>query len=135
MAAMKPRTGDGPLEVTKEGRGIVMRVPLEGGGRLVVVAALSAGLVFALGACSADAPRSAAPAATATGRGTRAPSVGADAAAVSAEVTRLLQRRAAALVVAVGLGGVVLAYGSRLFARPPTGPGGPGPSAPTDPAP
>jgi len=31
MAAMKPRTGDGPLEVTKEGR-----VPLEGGGRLVV---------------------------------------------------------------------------------------------------
>ena len=33
---MKPRTGDGPLEVTKEGRGIVMRVPLEGGGRLVV---------------------------------------------------------------------------------------------------
>ena len=36
MAAMKPRTGDGPLEVTKERRGIVMRVPLEGGGRLVV---------------------------------------------------------------------------------------------------
>ena len=36
MAAMKPRTGDGPLEVTKEVRGIVMRVPLEGGGRLVV---------------------------------------------------------------------------------------------------
>src|SRR3954465_6561658 len=36
MAAMKPRTGVGPLEVTKEGRGIVMRVPLEGGGRLVV---------------------------------------------------------------------------------------------------
>ena len=35
MAAMKPRTGDGPMEVTK-GRGIVMRVPLEGGGRLVV---------------------------------------------------------------------------------------------------
>jgi hypothetical protein len=29
-------TGDGPLEATKEGRGIVMRVPLEGGGRLVV---------------------------------------------------------------------------------------------------
>ena len=26
----------GLLEVTKEGRGIVMRVPLEGGGRLVV---------------------------------------------------------------------------------------------------
>jgi hypothetical protein len=36
MAAMKPRTGEGPLEVTKEGRGLVMRVPLEGGGRLVV---------------------------------------------------------------------------------------------------
>ncbi len=36
MAAMKPGTGDGPLEVTKEGRGIVLRVPLEGGGRLVV---------------------------------------------------------------------------------------------------
>ena len=36
MAAMKPRTGDGPLEVTKEGRDIVMRVPLDGGGRLVV---------------------------------------------------------------------------------------------------
>ena len=36
MAAMKPRTGDGPLEVTKEGRGLAMRVPLEGGGRLVV---------------------------------------------------------------------------------------------------
>lgn len=36
MAAMKPRTGDGPLEVNKEGRGIVMLVPLEGGGRLVV---------------------------------------------------------------------------------------------------
>ena len=36
MAAMKPRTGEGPLEVTKEGRGLVMRVPREGGGRLVV---------------------------------------------------------------------------------------------------
>ena len=38
MAAMKPRTGDGPLEVTKEGRGIVMRVPLEGGGRQAALA-------------------------------------------------------------------------------------------------
>jgi len=46
MAAMKPRTGDGPLEVTKEGRGIVMRVPLEGGGRLVVE--LNAGEATAL---------------------------------------------------------------------------------------
>ncbi|GAA3603449.1 DUF3117 domain-containing protein [Agrococcus terreus] len=36
MAAMKPRTGDGPLEAVKEGRLIVVRVPLEGGGRLVV---------------------------------------------------------------------------------------------------
>lgn len=36
MAAQKPRGGDGPMEVTKEGRSIVMRVPLEGGGRLVI---------------------------------------------------------------------------------------------------
>ncbi|MCI9889293.1 DUF3117 domain-containing protein [Micrococcales bacterium 31B] len=36
MAAMKPRTGDGPLEVVHEGRGYIMRIPLEGGGRLVV---------------------------------------------------------------------------------------------------
>lgn len=36
MAAMKPRTGDGPLEAVKEGRLIIVRVPLEGGGRLVV---------------------------------------------------------------------------------------------------
>lgn len=36
MAAMKPRTGDGPLEVVKEGRSIIMRMPLEGGVRLVL---------------------------------------------------------------------------------------------------
>ena len=36
MAAMKPRTGDGPLEAVKEGKKIVMRVPADGGGRLVV---------------------------------------------------------------------------------------------------
>ena len=36
MAAMKPRTGDGPLEVTAEGRGIVVRIPTEGGGRVVI---------------------------------------------------------------------------------------------------
>ena len=36
MAAMKPRTANGDMEATKEGRNIVMRVPLEGGGRLVV---------------------------------------------------------------------------------------------------
>jgi hypothetical protein len=28
MAAMKPRTGDGPMEVTKEARSLVMRIPL-----------------------------------------------------------------------------------------------------------
>ena len=36
MAAMKPRTGDGPIEVAKEGRVIAMRVPAEGGGWLVI---------------------------------------------------------------------------------------------------
>lgn len=36
MAAMKPRTGDGPLEITKEGRSLIMRVPIDGGGRLVL---------------------------------------------------------------------------------------------------
>ncbi len=36
MAEMKPRTGDGPMEATKEGKGVVLRIPLEGGGRLVV---------------------------------------------------------------------------------------------------
>ena len=36
MAAMKPRTGDGPIEVTKEGRSILLRFPVDGGGRLVV---------------------------------------------------------------------------------------------------
>jgi len=36
MAAMKPRTGDGPLEVSKETKGFIMRIPLEGGGRMVL---------------------------------------------------------------------------------------------------
>ncbi|AZQ76891.1 MAG: DUF3117 domain-containing protein [Flaviflexus sp.] len=36
MAAQKPRSGDGPIEVAKEGRGIVMRIPVDGGGRLVI---------------------------------------------------------------------------------------------------
>lgn len=36
MAANKPRTGDGPMEVTKEGRSLILRLPVEGGGRLVV---------------------------------------------------------------------------------------------------
>lgn len=35
MAAMKPRTGDGPMEAVKEGRLIIVRVPVEGGGRVV----------------------------------------------------------------------------------------------------
>ena len=52
MAAMKPRTGDGPLEVSAEGRGIVMRFPTEGGGRLVIElsAQEAAELAEALGA-------------------------------------------------------------------------------------
>ena len=29
MAAMKPRTGDGPMEAVKEGRMVIMRVPLQ----------------------------------------------------------------------------------------------------------
>lgn len=36
MAAQKPRTGEGPLEIVREGRSIVMRIPVEGGGRLVL---------------------------------------------------------------------------------------------------
>ena len=36
MAAMKPRTGEGPIEVTKESRVIAMRIPADGGGRLVI---------------------------------------------------------------------------------------------------
>ena len=36
MAAMKPRTGEGPMEVTKEGRSLILRVPIDGGGRLVL---------------------------------------------------------------------------------------------------
>ncbi len=52
MAAMKPRTGDGPMECPKEGRGYVLRVPLEGGGRLVVE--LTAADVKELGAVLAD---------------------------------------------------------------------------------
>lgn len=36
MAAQKPRSGDGPMEVAKEGRGIVLRIPVDGGGRLVM---------------------------------------------------------------------------------------------------
>lgn len=36
MAAMKPRTGDGSLEVVKEGRCFVLRMPADGGGRIVI---------------------------------------------------------------------------------------------------
>lgn len=36
MAAMKPRTGDGPLEIEREARSIVLRIPVDGGGRLVL---------------------------------------------------------------------------------------------------
>ena len=42
MAAMKPRTGDGPVEVaedgvrTEAGREVVLRLPALGGGRLVI---------------------------------------------------------------------------------------------------
>ncbi|MCF4006898.1 DUF3117 domain-containing protein [Corynebacterium uropygiale] len=36
MAAMKPRTGSGPMEAVVENRKIVMRIPSDGGGRLVV---------------------------------------------------------------------------------------------------
>lgn len=35
MAAMKPRTSDGPMEAVKEGRLVVVKVPSEGGGRIV----------------------------------------------------------------------------------------------------
>nr|WP_246858220.1 DUF3117 domain-containing protein [Corynebacterium sp. sy017] len=33
---MKPRTGNGPMEVVIESRKIVMRIPTDGGGRLVI---------------------------------------------------------------------------------------------------
>ncbi|MCI6574289.1 MAG: DUF3117 domain-containing protein [Actinomycetaceae bacterium] len=36
MAAMKPRTSDGPLEAERDNRGITLRMPLEGGGRMVL---------------------------------------------------------------------------------------------------
>ena len=36
MAVIRPRTGDGPLEVVLDGHEIVVRIPLESGGRLVV---------------------------------------------------------------------------------------------------
>lgn len=36
MAAMKPRTGNGPMEAVIESRKVVMRVPTDGGGRLVI---------------------------------------------------------------------------------------------------
>lgn len=36
MVAMKPRTGDGPLEAERSLHGFVLRIPLEGGGRMVL---------------------------------------------------------------------------------------------------
>ena len=36
MAAMKPRTGSGDMEAVLENRKIVMRIPSDGGGRLVI---------------------------------------------------------------------------------------------------
>lgn len=36
MAAMKPRTGNGPMEAVFESRKVVMRIPTDGGGRLVI---------------------------------------------------------------------------------------------------
>jgi hypothetical protein len=48
MAAMKPRTGDGALEVVKEGRCFVLRMPADGGGRIVIE--MNADEVKALGA-------------------------------------------------------------------------------------
>lgn len=36
MAAMKPRTGDGPMEVVRQGKILVLRIPTDGGGRLVI---------------------------------------------------------------------------------------------------
>jgi hypothetical protein len=36
VAAMKPRTGSGPIEATKEARSYVIRVPMDDGSRLVV---------------------------------------------------------------------------------------------------
>ncbi|MDO4253320.1 MAG: DUF3117 domain-containing protein [Rothia sp. (in: high G+C Gram-positive bacteria)] len=49
MAAQKPRTGDGPLEIVAEGRSTIMRIPLEGGGRLVLE--ISSEEIEALKAC------------------------------------------------------------------------------------
>lgn len=36
MAAMKPRTGDGPIEAERDSHGTTLRIPLEGGGRMVL---------------------------------------------------------------------------------------------------
>lgn len=36
MGAMKPRAAAGPMEVEKDGRNFVIRVPMEDGERLVV---------------------------------------------------------------------------------------------------
>ena len=33
---MKPRTGDGPVEAVKENRSIILKLPVDGGGRIVL---------------------------------------------------------------------------------------------------
>jgi hypothetical protein len=47
MGAMKPRTSNGPIEVVREGRHYVMRIPMDDGDRLVI--ALAAGEAEELG--------------------------------------------------------------------------------------
>lgn len=37
MAAMKPRTSDGPLEAERDNHGVTVKIPLEGGGRMVLL--------------------------------------------------------------------------------------------------
>jgi hypothetical protein len=39
MGAMKPRTSKGPIEVVREGRHYVMRIPMDDGDRLVIALA------------------------------------------------------------------------------------------------
>ncbi|MDD7385104.1 MAG: DUF3117 domain-containing protein [Actinomycetaceae bacterium] len=36
MTAMKPRTGDGPLDIERDAHGLTVRIPVDGGGRLVL---------------------------------------------------------------------------------------------------
>jgi len=45
-AALKPRQGDGPLSVTREGRGALILIPLEGGGRLALEVSTEGGILL-----------------------------------------------------------------------------------------